>query len=137
MAHDLHDEEGSALVETCVLAVLLLVPMTWILLSAFTVQKTAYAAAASAREAARAYVTTPGADSTAAAARSRAAANLVLDDFEADTGRVVRIEGALRPGEFVRVTVRARASLPFLPAFLDRASVPVSSEVVAVVDEYR
>ena len=131
------DDEGSALVETFLLAVVLLVPMAWILLAAFTVQQTAYAAAAAAREAGRAYVTMDGTSSAAARSRAQAAVRIVMQDFDVRPATGTDIDGVLTSGSFVTVTVRARAPLPFLPAFLDVVSVPVEAQALAVVDEYR
>lgn len=132
------DDGGSALVETFFLAVVLLIPLTWVMLAAFSAQRTAYACAAAAREAARAYVTTPGTASAPALRRAREATAVVMTDFDrADSKRDLTVDGSLASGAFVRVTVRTTVALPFLPAFLDGASVPVSAQAVAVVDEYR
>ncbi|NPC97876.1 hypothetical protein [Nocardioides sp. zg-DK7169] len=52
-------EEGSALVELVWLGLLLLVPLLWIVLSVFEVQRGAYAVSAAARAAGRAYALAP------------------------------------------------------------------------------
>ena len=120
------------------LAVLLLVPLTWAMLAAFSAQNAAYAAAAAAREGGRAYVTTSGDDPATADARARAAAHLVMADFGASSERErFAVAGSLDPGSFVTVTVRTSVPLPFLPRFLSHAAVPVRAQAVAVVDEYR
>ena len=62
-------EAGTAIVEFVLLAVLLMVPMVYIVLIAFRLQSTAYALAAATREAGRAYVTAP--DTEVAAHRRR------------------------------------------------------------------
>ncbi|RKS72680.1 hypothetical protein CLV35_2929 [Motilibacter peucedani] len=129
---------GSALIETVFLAVLLLVPLTWVMLAAFSAQNASYAAAAAAREGSRAYVTTQGDADAAAEARARAAAHLVMTDFDASSSRErIAVSGSLAPGSFVTVTVRTRVPLPFLPGFLSHAAVPVRAQALAVVDEYR
>ena len=53
------DEHGSALVELVWLGLLLLVPMLWIVLSVFEVQRGAFAVSAAARAAGRAYALAP------------------------------------------------------------------------------
>jgi Flp pilus assembly protein TadG len=132
------EDDGSALVETFGLAVLVLVPLAWILVAAFNVQSTAYAAASAAREAGRAYVTTPVGDDDTASARASAAARLVLDDFgvPGDVGHV-RVRGSLVGGEFVTAEVDADVLLPFLPRFLSERAVHVRGTATAVVDEFR
>ena len=53
------DEDGSALVELSWLGILLLVPMLWIVLSVFEVQRGAFAVSGAARAAGRAYALAP------------------------------------------------------------------------------
>ena len=53
------EEEGNAIVEFCWLAILLLIPLLWIVLSVFEVQRGAFATSSAARAAARAYVLAP------------------------------------------------------------------------------
>jgi len=73
-----HDETGSALVELVWLGLLLLIPMLWIVMSVFEVQRGAYAVSSAARAAGRAYALAP----TDALGRSRAeqVARLVMVD---------------------------------------------------------
>ena len=52
-------EDGSALVELTWLGILLLVPMLWIVLSVFEVQRGAFAVSGAARAAGRAYALAP------------------------------------------------------------------------------
>jgi hypothetical protein len=72
------DEEGSALVELVWLGLLLLVPLLWIVMSVFEVQRGAYAVSSAARAAGRAYALAP----TDAVGRSRATevARLAMQD---------------------------------------------------------
>lgn len=53
------DERGSALIELVWLGLLLLVPVLWIVVSVFEVQRGAYAVSAAARAAGRAYALAP------------------------------------------------------------------------------
>lgn len=70
------DEEGSALIEFVGVALLLLLPLLYLLLSVFSVQRAAFAVTQAAREAGRAYATAP----STSVARDRAgyAAQLAL-----------------------------------------------------------
>ena len=72
------DERGSALVELTWLGLLLLVPMLWILLSVFEVQRGAFAVSAAARAAGRAYALAPS--DGVGRQRAEAAARQALDD---------------------------------------------------------
>ena len=134
-------DDGSALVEFCWLAVLLLIPLTWVLLAVFRAQGTAYAVTAATREAGRAYVTTPGSGSAAQArAEDRAvtAAAVALDDFGVELDRRdLDITGSLRPGTAVTVDLRASVPLPFVPKWLGASSVRVHGRHVELVDQYR
>ncbi|MCZ4498763.1 MAG: hypothetical protein JWQ74_1316 [Marmoricola sp.] len=116
------DEVGTAIVEFVWLAILLLVPMLYVLLSVFEVQRSAYAASAAARSASRAFVTSP--DQVAGLARARAAAGLAFADqgIRSGFGLVVACrpdpDRCLVPGSVVTVRIEARAPLPLLPSFL-------------------
>ena len=51
-------DDGNAIVEFVYLAVLLMVPLVYVLLTVFQVQRAAFAASSAAREAGRVFVTT-------------------------------------------------------------------------------
>lgn len=136
-------EDGAAMVEFTFLAVLLLVPLAYVVVAAFTVQKAAFAVTAATREAGRAYVTADG-DSTADA-RARAAADLAMRDQG-----LVLPDGALRitcgggeclaPGTAVTVDLEYAVSLPLVPHALGGrplASIRVHGHHVELVDPYR
>lgn len=135
-------DRGSALVEFSWLAILLMVPLVYLVLTVFEVQRAAYAVTAAGREAGRAYVTTTGGDPEA---RAVAAARLVAGDQGVElTADDVRVSCAqrpcLQPGGSVRVRVDTRVGLPFLPEVLFGqvpASVAVHARHVEVVDAYR
>ena len=135
-------DEGSALIEFAFLGVLLFVPLVYLVLSVFAVQRAAYGATAAAREAGRAWATS--ADDSQGRARAYAAASLALGD----QGLVLRPEEltvdcpstpCLAPGATLTVRVETRVSLPLVPGMLGRdlASVAVSARHDAVVDAYR
>ena len=72
------DERGSALVELVWLGILLLVPLLWIVVSVFDVQRGAFGVESAARSAARAYALAP--DDSTGRERARAAAQQALAD---------------------------------------------------------
>ncbi len=112
-------ESGTVLVEVTWLAILLLVPLVYVVLSVFAVQRAAFAATAAARAAGRAYVMAPSV--AEAGARARAAGEVALADQGvegAHTSMTVTCHPAtacLTPGSTVQVAVRAQVPLPLLP----------------------
>ncbi len=91
------DETGSALVEMTWLGVLLLVPLVWIVVSVFEVQRGAFAVDAAARAAGRAYALAP--DERTALARARAVAAQTLKDQGGDGMKAeVRVTCSNGPG---------------------------------------
>lgn len=72
------DESGSALVEFVWLGILLLLPLVWIIVSVFEVQRGAFAVHAAARAAGRAYVLAP--DDQTGLQRAEAVARHTLED---------------------------------------------------------
>ena len=137
------DDDGTALVEFVVVAVLLMVPLVHVVLAVAAVQRTSFAASTAVREAARAFVTS---DSPAAGrTRARAAARLALADhgltLPAGALAVTCLDDpCLAPGGRVSVGLRMAVPLPGLAALLDGAvpaQVPVSAVHEEVVDVYR
>lgn len=136
------DDAGNAIVEFVYLAMLLMVPLVYLLLIVFRVQSAAYAVSGAAREAGRVLVTTP--DDHDPQGRALAAASLVLSDsglkLGADQLRITcSATPCQTPGATVEVVVSNNVSLPFVPRFLgeSRSLVPVSSRHLEVVDTYR
>ena len=129
-------QRGSALVEFQVLAVLLLVPLVYVLLAALDVQRTVFGATQAAREAGRV------AASTGSEPAARYAASVSLRDQGVDPALVgVRFScpsGCQTPGGRITVEVSTRVGLPFGPDVLGRvAAVPVSATHTAPIDRYR
>jgi Flp pilus assembly protein TadG len=114
------DESGSAIVEFVWLAILLLVPLVYVVLAVFDTQRTAYAASAAARSAGRAFVTAP--DEATARDRAVVAARLAFAD-QGITGAPLaltisctpRPDACLTPGSVVTARVRSAAALPLMP----------------------
>lgn len=130
-------QDGSALVELVWLALLLLVPLLYVLLAVFETQRTAYAASAAARSASRAFV---GAEDVASArTRARLAAGLAFaDQGLASAGFDLQVrcrpdpDHCLSPGSVVTVVVAARAPLPLTPAVFGG-----SAPAITVTAEHR
>ena len=136
-------DDGNAIVEFVYLAVLLMVPLVYVLLTVFQVQRAAFAASSAAREAGRVFVTAE--DVGVAEERAgRPPGSCSRDSGLSLDGDDLRISCSsspcLEPGSSVVVVVSHRVTLPLLPkVFGDRgpASVTVSSEHLEVVDRYR
>jgi len=71
-------ESGSAIVEVVWLGILLLIPMVWIVLSVFEVQRGAFGVTAAARSAGRAYALAP--DDVSGEQQATAAAAVAMAD---------------------------------------------------------
>ncbi len=134
-------EDGTATVEFLLVGLLLLVPLTYVVLTALSVQRTAFAAVEAARSAARAFVTAPS--GAAARARATQAADLALADQGVARGAAAVQIGCsarpcLTPGATVRVQVSATVRMPWLPALLsgDGGGIPVQAVHVEVVDPF-
>lgn len=119
----LRNQDGTALVEVTWLSILLLVPLLYILVAVFDVQRSAFAVSAAARSAGRAYVLAP--DEASAESRAQAAAAVALDDQRLDVGRgrlVVSCEpepaNCLSPGAVVSVDISYPVVLPLMPSAL-------------------
>lgn len=116
-------ERGSALVELTWLGILLLVPVVWIVLSVFEVQRGAFATSGAARAAGRAYALAPS--DAVGQARAAAVARQALAD-QGVPGQPMRLSVSCRPlpgdchvpGSVVTVAVRSRVDLPLLPSVL-------------------
>lgn len=141
---DLGDDSGNAIVEFLGLALVLLVPLIYLVLVLGRLEAATFAAEGAAREAARTYVV---ADTSAeGSARAVAAAGIALRDqgFDDDPVDALTLSCSsmpcLEPGSDVAARVDLRVPLPFVPGFVRDVvplEVPVSAERVAPVDAYR
>ena len=116
-------EDGSALVELSWLGILLLVPMLWIVVSVFEVQRGAFAVSGAARAAGRAYALAP--TDAEGRARAQAAARQALADQGVDDAPLdVEITCTPYPHDchngtsVITVVVSSRVDLPLMPAML-------------------
>jgi hypothetical protein len=138
------DDRGSVLVELSWLGILLLVPMLWIVLSVFEVQRGAFAVSSAARSAGRAYALAPN----DAVGRSRAEAEVrrALDDQGLDgAGFTLRVTCAPFPADChtgtstVTVQVSTQVQVPLLPEVLggDAPSVALDATHSVPVGQYQ
>jgi hypothetical protein len=128
------------MLEFTYLAVLLMVPLIYILTTTFQVQRAAFGVTEAARQAGRAYAT---ADSEAqGAALADRAARLAMRDQGVDLAQAPSVQApqGLRPGATVRVEVLHRVPLPLLGGLFRGVvppHIPVRASHVAFVDCFR
>jgi Flp pilus assembly protein TadG len=139
------NDEGTATIEFVGVSLVLLIPLIYLLLSVFAVQRSAFAVTQAAREAGRAFATANS--SSEGMSRARYAARLALSDQRIDDGSAVSFapvgsdckaasgNGAatLTPGARFVVCVRTTARLPLAPI----RAIPVHGQFQVAVDEYR
>jgi Flp pilus assembly protein TadG len=138
-----HGDAGSALIEFFFLAVLLLIPLVYVLLTVFEVQRAAYAANAATREAGRAFATA-GSDAEGYP-RAYAAAAVALADHSLNLGPGQPTidcspQPCLTPGGQIDVRLDTEVALPLLPRVLTGrapATIGIHARHVAHVDEFR
>lgn len=123
------DDRGSALVEFSWLAIILLVPLIWIVISVFEVQQGAFATSAAARAAGRAYALAP--DDRTGEQVARDVVRQVLAD-QGTPGQRARVEITCEaPGgnchvgtAVITVHVDSGVDLPFFPAVFGQDGKP-------------
>ena len=132
------DDDGSALVELSWLAIILLVPLIWVVISVFEVQQGAFATSAAARAAGRAYALAP--DDATGEARAIAAVRQVLADQGA-TGQQAKVSVRCdAPADnchvgtsVITVRVDSGVDLPFFPAIFGRDAASFSLDATHTV----
>ena len=130
------DDSGNAIVEFLGAALLLLVPLVYLVLVLGRLQAATFATAGAAREAARAYTVAE----TAVASAGLALADQGFVDASAQSLDVACSAACLTPGSEVAVSVEVRVPLPFVPPFVRHVvplEIPVRAASTAVVDDYR
>ncbi len=133
-------DAGNALIEFTYLAVLLMIPLVYVLLSAFQVQRAAFGVTEASRQAGRAYAA--AADPAAGLGRARLASDLALADQGLAGAGAPEISdpGGLAPGSRVVVTVRYTVTLPILGLIFRgdlSPRIPVSARHIEVVDTFQ
>ena len=132
------DERGTALVEVTWLSILLLVPLLYVVLSVFEVQRSAFAVNAATRAAGRAYTLAP--TQGEATDRARAASAVALEDQGLDPGggslqvRCAPVpRDCLSPGSVVLVRMARPVHLPLMPSALGGNTPSIRVEAVHTV----
>jgi Flp pilus assembly protein TadG len=140
-------DSGSAIIEFVFVAVMVMVPLVYLLVAVASVQRTHLAVTAAAREAGRAFAT--GDDPSDAMSRARAAVRLALaaqglpDDAEitfvaaGDGCSAPRVAPSLLPGADVTVCVTRHVGLPAVPAVLQGRGVTAVGRFLVHVDDFR
>ncbi len=131
-------DEGSAVVEFTVFAIVALIPLAWAALSLQHLIAGHSATQTAAGEALRAFMSAPSEEQ--ARARAQVAAELALG--ETAGMQLVRVEVAcaahpcLQPGAEVRVAVEVSAQLPAIPVLGVTPEMAVRAQQYGVVDAY-
>ncbi len=138
------DDRGSAMVELVWLGLLLLVPILWIVLSVFEVQRGAFAVSAAARSAGRAYALAP--TDAEGERRARAVAEQALAD-QGLAGAPLEVSVSCTPyprdchrgTSVITVRVATRVDLPLLPDALggDRPSFALDAAHTVPIGQYQ
>ena len=135
-------ERGSAVVEFVFLAVLLMVPLFYLVMVLARLQAGAYAVSGAAREAGRAFTTATA--PAQAPARAEAAAGVAFSDqgFDGMGSVTIACDGdpCLRPDGRVVATASVTVPLPLVPSVFAGVlptSIPISATHVATVDRFR
>lgn len=135
------DDAGTALVEFVYLAILLMIPLVYVMITVFLVQRAAFGATEAARQGARAYERAGGSD--VGEARAQEAIALALKDQGVTEGPSVGFDclgtACAGPGGKVRVTVTSWVKLPVLGAVFGDArqgAIRVQASHVEFGDRY-
>ena len=142
------DDAGSAIIEFVFVAVLVMVPLVYLVVAVAGVQRSELAVSQAAREAGRAFATS---DSAAEAyGRARAAVRIALDDQGLPDDAQLRFvpagasctgaattTPALVAGAQFTVCVLRTADMPGVPSVLAGHGVRTIGEYVVHVDDYR
>nr|WP_090030378.1 pilus assembly protein TadE [Cellulomonas marina] len=138
------DDAGSAVLELLGVALLLLVPLVYLVLVLARLEAATFAVEGAARDAARTFAAAD--DARAGTVRAVAATGIALrdaglgDDPAAALALACPSGPCLAPGGTVTARVAVRVPLPFVPAAVRGAvplEVPVSAERSAGVDRFR
>ncbi len=135
-------DEGSAVVEFLGVALVLLVPIVYLVLALGRLQAAAFAVDGAAREAVRVVVAAADDPRLDAGAAARAAARIALADQGVEAADPVALTcdpACDAPGADVVVRVEVEVDLPLIPSFVrDRVpmAIPVSAGARGRVDDF-
>lgn len=143
----IRDDCGSAIVEFVFVAVVVMLPLVYLIVAVATVQRSEFAVSEAAREAGRAFATSDHADQ--ALGRAEAAVHIVLHDqglpddaalayvpagSSCDAGQITP---TLVAGAQFTVCVTRHVSIPAVPRVLAGKGITTVGEYVVHVDDYR
>jgi Flp pilus assembly protein TadG len=141
------DDAGSAIIEFVFVAVIVMVPLIYLVVAVATVQRSELAASQAAREAGRAFATADHPNQ--ALSRAQTAVHIALhnqglpDDAEVRYVRAgagcdaPRVTPRLVAGAQFTVCVIRRVGLPAVPRFLTGRGITINGKYVVHVDDYR
>lgn len=123
------NQDGTATIEFVWLTILLMIPIVYILISVFEVQRAAYGVSAASKSASRAFLLAP--DPASAHQRADRAAKVALGNHGIDGANISiscepRGSGCLTAGSSVRVVVQMTQPLPLTPTFLGDQIAPIT-----------
>lgn len=142
-----HGDDGSAIIEFVFAAVIVMVPLVYLIVAVATVQRSQLAVTNAAREAGRAFATSSGARE--ASGRAEAAVRLALSDQGLPDDVTVRYVAAgsdcsapavaprLAPGVDFTVCVSRRAAIPAVPSVLAGRGITTIGRYVVHIDDFR
>jgi Flp pilus assembly protein TadG len=140
-------DDGSAIVEFVFLAIVMLVPLVYVIATVALLQRNTLAVTQAARDAGRAYAT--GETPAGAQRRVSAAVRLALADQGLPNDATIRFVRAgadcggpritprLAPGAEFTVCVQRRAHLPAVPKWLSGRGIEVTGAYEVHVDDFR
>lgn len=142
------DDSGTAIIEFIFVAVIVMVPLMYLIVAVASVQRSELAVSQAAREAGRAFAT---ADSPGdAMARARAAMHIALHDQGLPDDADLRFVSAaasctadpavmptLTPGTEFTVCVTRHAGVPAVPRFLTGRGITTVGRYTVHIDDYR
>lgn len=140
-------DDGSAIIEFVFAAVVVMVPLVYLIVAVAAVQRSGLAVSQAAREAGRAFATSPRAGD--ATLRARAAVRIALTDqgladdvtlryVAAGSGCDTRaIKPRLQPGSEFTVCVSRRTVIPGVPSVLAGRGIKTVGRYVVHIDDYR
>lgn len=138
------DERGSAVVEFSWLALLLLVPLMYVMLGVFDVQRASYGATAATRAAGRAFIIVPsGLSEDDARARAFEAARIAMADQGMELSpsqlTITCNPACLEPGSTVTVELNTEMPLPLIPDALggERPAIHITASHTEPYGDYR
>ncbi len=140
-------DAGSAVIEFVFVAVVVMVPLVYLIVAVATVQRSSLAVTQAAREAGRAFATS---DSAAEApGRAQVAARIALQNQHVTSGAELRyvaagascdaaaIQPQLAAGAEFTVCVRRRLGIPAVPSVLTGKGITTVGRYTVHIDDYR